>query len=141
MKLITIAISAAMLATAPAEASERRHEYEARMKNARDVHFTNNCGNPVRLAMRYRDMHGQWVTGGWWQFAGRDDAYLTRSSTGRRVATDHNVVYYYAETTRGQRSTWSGGYRNRLGGTMLNMKEKRLRERRKGTYALRISCD
>jgi uncharacterized membrane protein len=109
--------------------------------NAHGVHFTNNCPYPIKLAMRYRDMNGDWVTGGWWRFAGREQAYLSRSSTGRRLYTDNGVVYYYAETTRGPRFHWSGNQRKRLGTTVLKMRRKEPGRNKHGDYVLQIKCE
>ncbi|SFT56405.1 DUF1036 domain-containing protein [Sedimentitalea nanhaiensis] len=140
MKTTSIALAAILLAAAPTvDASERRSEWNNPKSQA--VHFTNNCRRPVKLAMRYKDTQDRWVTGGWWYFAGNERSHLKRSSTGRRVATYNRVVYYYAETTGGKRSRWSGDNQKRLGNTVLNMKRKELRQSRDGTFTLSIKCD
>jgi uncharacterized membrane protein len=133
-----VAISLAVTA-APADASERRSEWEAR--NLKSVHFKNNCARPVKLVMQYRDDNENWVTGGWWRFDGREGAYLRRSSTNRRVLTNNSIVYYYAETTGGRRTKWSGNASRRFGNTSLPMRRKEMRRNRDGTYVLSIKCD
>lgn len=133
-----VAISLAVT-TVPADASERRSEWEAR--NLKSVHFKNNCPSPVKLAMRYRNENENWVTGGWWHFDGREGAHLRRSSTNSRVLTNNSVVYYYAQTTGGRRAKWSGDATRRFGNTTLPMKRKKMPQNRKGTYMLSINCD
>jgi uncharacterized membrane protein len=133
-----VAISLAVTA-APADASERRSDWEAR--NLKSLHFKNNCPSPVKLAVRYRDENENWVTGGWWRFDGREGAHLRRSSTNSRVLTNNSIVYYYAETTGGKRATWSGNTAKRFGNTTLPMKRKEMRQNSDGTYLLSINCD
>jgi uncharacterized membrane protein len=143
MKIMSTILAATLcMATFTASASDRIDLSKVRINpKPHPVHFTNNCRYPIKLAMRYRDVNGNWITGGWWRFAGKERAYLKRSSTGRRVYTYNGVVYYYAETTRGRKVQWSGNEKKRLGSTVLKMRRKEPEKNKKGVYVLKIKCD
>ncbi len=79
--------------------------------------FKNNCRYPVRLAIHYRKINGEWTTEGWWNIAPFKETYL--ASKGTRLTTNNSIWYYYAETTDGSRRYWKGDYSIKFSRTFL----------------------
>lgn len=67
---------------------------------------SNNCRHPVRIAIHYRQLNGDWQSGAWWNLDAGESSYL--ASGGARVLTDNSIFYYYAEAQDGS-FYWSGG--------------------------------
>jgi len=98
-------------------------------------HVKNHCRHPIQLAIRYRQLNGDWRTGAWWSFDGGESSYL--ASDGARVLTKNSVFYYYAETKDG-RLHWSGDDLDvRVSGRSLAMAEMRDNE---GDSEVSFSC-
>jgi hypothetical protein len=83
-------------------------------------YFTNQCSKTVSLAIRYKDMSGQWRTTGWWQFSPGQSSYL--DAGGSPVKSNSAVWYYYAQTTDGALE-WTGDLKTSLENRTLYMKE------------------
>jgi hypothetical protein len=82
--------------------------------------FHNECNRPVRLAIHYQDLSGQWLTDGWWQFGAGGSGYL--ETNGSRLKSNSAVWYYYAETTD-DNLEWAGDdFTAYLEGRTLRMK-------------------
>lgn len=99
-------------------------------------YFTNNCSRPVTLAIRYRDVAGQWRTEGWWKFAPGAGNYLS-SSTHQELRSNSAVWYYYAETTDGSDWSWTGSSPVSFDGRNLRMQEMNDKE---GDSEWSITC-
>jgi tetratricopeptide (TPR) repeat protein len=69
-------------------------------------HFTNSCGHPLRLAIRYTVGNDHWETKGWWEFKPGKASYLV--SEGKKILANNAVWYFYAETTDGSHLAWTG---------------------------------
>jgi len=86
-----------------------------------DLYFTNNCSKKVRLAIRYKDLSGNWRSTGWWTFDPKQSAYLLLG--GKRVKTNSATLYYYAESIDGA-YYWGGtDLTTKLDGRTLKMKK------------------
>lgn len=99
-------------------------------------YFTNNCSRPVTLAIRYRDVAGQWRTEGWWKFAPGAGNYLS-SSTHQELRSNSAVWYYYAEATDGSGWSWTGSLPVSFDGRNLRMQEMNDKE---GDSEWSITC-
>ena len=84
-------------------------------------HFTNSCHRPIRLAISYKGLDGDWHTDGWWNFGPNETAYLT--SSGSRLKSRNSIWYFYAETTDGSSWKWAGDDTLSLRGTRLKMRK------------------
>ncbi|MGB6296614.1 MAG: phospholipase A2 [Rivularia sp. (in: cyanobacteria)] len=105
-------------------------------KSGYNYHFTNNCSSPIRLAIRYKNTSGKWVTKGWWNFAARESAYL--QSNGIRLASKNSIYYYYAEPTDNSGGFWGGNHKVRFNGKTLKMRQK---QDKNGHNELSIRCN
>lgn len=63
------------------------------------IYFKNKTSEKVEVAVRYKNMDGEWETGGWYHIDPGDDAYL--------VETKNSIIYYYAEAIY-EDWVWSG---------------------------------
>lgn len=87
--------------------------------------FKNNCIFPVRLAVRFRDLLGQWVTRGWYNvLSGKHTTLAGKVSTDLLLSTNR-LWYYYAECTGGGTCVWSGQHVREFRGRSLAMMEQR----------------
>ncbi|MGI0480476.1 hypothetical protein ACN4EE_06765 [Geminocystis sp. CENA526] len=68
------------------------------------ISFVNGCSSaPIRIAVRFMNLSGQWETRSWYNFqAGRGQTHLEGTDTHNRL------FYYYAESTDGSKLTWGG---------------------------------
>lgn len=105
----------------------------------RQFYFKNNCSQPIRLALRYRNPADNWETNGWWSFEADEGSYL--ASNGERIRSNNSVFYYYAEVTAsGYDASWSGDESREFSGRTLPMKETELSPDSDGDYTLSLSC-
>jgi len=86
-----------------------------------NLHFTNNCSKKVKLAIRYKDLSGAWRTSGWWTFNPRQSSYLLLGD--KRVKTNSDTLYYYAESTDGTYYWGSSDLTTKLDGRTLKMRK------------------
>ena len=68
--------------------------------------FTNGCGHPLQLAIRFLGTDGQWHTEGWWTFPAWRTSSLT--SCNFTMLSNHSEWYFFAESTDGSHLEWSG---------------------------------
>ena len=104
--------------------------------NGENYYFTNHCSSPVRLAIRYKNIDGEWVSDGWWHFDPGESAYL--SANGDRLTSNNTIWYYYAEPTDNFRGYWGGNNQINFDGQKLKMREVRDSN---GRYDWAIKCD
>lgn len=64
--------------------------------------FKNRCKHPLKLAVHYQNLQGQWVTRSWYDYR------RGQSGTPNGVQTNNRYFYYYAEATDGSGITWGG---------------------------------
>lgn len=83
-------------------------------------YVTNDCRLPIKLAVKYRRLDGEWSTVGWWSFAGNSSRYLAFNG-GEWVRTDASTVYYYAETSDGSLFWGDNSHRELFEGKTLPM--------------------
>jgi uncharacterized membrane protein len=69
----------------------------------------NDCRHPVRVAVRYLELNGTWMVGGWWSLTPGAEVVLTYARQ-PRPETRHNIWYYYAETTNNTNIQWRGDH-------------------------------
>jgi hypothetical protein len=105
-----------------------------------DFYFRNNCAKPVRLVLRYKQLSGEWRTQGWYNFDGNEASYLN-AEPGVRLRSNNSVFYYYAESTDGRTSVWSGDESREFNGESWPMKRKDLTLDSDGDWSLGIRCD
>lgn len=97
----------------------------------------NRCNRPIRVAVRYQRSDGKWMAKGWWTFSPGEFANL--ESSGQRLRTFHDQVYYFAETTDGRsRVVWSGDHVETVGGRVVPMRSYRDST---GTRELSLTCE
>lgn len=84
--------------------------------------FANNCDDSVRLAVRYRNLDGDWVSRGWWEAEPGEKFYL--SHRGRKLSSDNAIWFYYAECLN-KSCQWEGDHPARLRNRQLMMRSKR----------------
>jgi hypothetical protein len=105
----------------------------------RQLYVKNNCSQPIRLALRYRNPADNWETIGWWSFEADEGSYL--ASNGERIRSNNSVFYYYAEvTTSGADYSWSGDESREFSGRTLPMRKTELSPDSDGNYTLSLSC-
>ena len=77
---------------------------------AREFVFSNECNRPVRLAVNYLNVDGNWDTVGWWNVAA-DTKNTHLEHEGAPLASNSSTWYYYAETTDNLSAgiAWMGG--------------------------------
>jgi hypothetical protein len=102
-------------------------------------YFRNNCHKPVRLVLRYKQLSGQWITQGWYSFDGNEASYLN-SEPGVKLRSNNSIFYYYAESTDGSGSVWSGDENREFGGQSLPMKKKEVSLDSDSDWNLGIRC-
>ena len=68
---------------------------------AREVNLVNNSGYKVSFCLSYKSTDGSWLTHGWWSVEPRSSRTLT-------IATNNNIIYYYARDHAGSGYQWSG---------------------------------
>lgn len=61
------------------------------------IFYLNKCNQTIWTAIRYKDLSGEWVTGGWWKLAPGEKAY---------VANTRNRIYYIHATSNDGKITW-----------------------------------
>ncbi len=95
----------------------------------------NNCRHPVRIAIHYRQVNGQWHSEYWWTFDPGQSSYL--ASDGTRLLTNNSIFYYYAEAQDGS-FYWNGGQQEfSVGGRNLAMVKAQDSE---GDLEFTLSC-
>lgn len=102
------------------------------------LYFKNNCSEPLELLVRYKQLDGDWKTGGWWTFGPGKGAFLASSGTTRIRVTD-DTVYYYARIPNTTYS-WSGNEDKQFNGNTYPMKKKHLSVDSSGNRALSLNC-
>lgn len=81
------------------------------------IQFTNNCDQPLKLAINYKTTSGEWVTDGWWKFEPNEGAYLSNQRT------NNAILYYYVKPEDGSRLNFKGEYAKSFEGNTLYMRE------------------
>jgi uncharacterized membrane protein len=99
--------------------------------------FSNKCSNPVKLAIRYVDVDGQWKTEGYWNYEAGRSATLTDPDN-NVLRTKSSVWYYFAESTDGSGLVWRGDNEYAYAGRKLPMKRM---EDRQGDSEWSVVCD
>jgi uncharacterized membrane protein len=82
-------------------------------------HVANDCRHPIRIAIHYKKVGGEWFTEGWWEVAAKSSRYLSYSD-GTFPRTDDSVVYYFAET-QDRTLYWGGAHKVLFDGRPLSM--------------------
>jgi len=83
---------------------------------------TNECNQPVRVAIHYKDVTDNWRTEGWWTFNAGEPGYLTDPSNVRLI-TRKVTWYYYAEGVNDKSLVWKGNNIFKLNGADIPMVE------------------
>lgn len=104
---------AAVLAASSSEAGTTdRAIYGFKLENA--------CNRPIRVALRYADADGRWITSGWWDItANRTTTLLDHHS--QPLRTRSSTWYYYAESADDAGLVWSGEHKFDFDGRSLAM--------------------
>ena len=87
---------------------------------ASEFNFENKCDHPVRVAIHFMDLNGQWQQEGWWTVNPNVSTYLAAQNN-TRLKSNNNIWYYYVETTDGSKIGWFGNQNVSFQGQMLKM--------------------
>ena len=63
------------------------------------IYFHNKCHKPIRVAINYRNLEGEWVINGFFAFKPKERAW---------VAKTKNVIYYYYAESQDKVFRWGG---------------------------------
>ncbi len=96
----------------------------------------NNCLRPVRVAIKYHNLGGDWRAMGWWNVKGGASQYLAFTD-GTYARTNSSAFYYFVETQDGSLHWDEGDHKVIVGGRTLMM--SRL-EDEEGDTELYLSC-
>ncbi len=92
----------------------------------------NKCPKDIVIAVHYKDSRGNWTTSPFINIRARQ----TRRAV---VSSPNRVFYYYAESTSGRPSRWTGDKNFKVDGKVYPMKERTL-ERENNQYTLSLTC-
>ena len=106
-----------------------------------EFYFRNKCDYPVKLAIRYKNWNGKWVTDGWWFFDPNQSSYPV--SGGNRIGLASSTFYYYARTSKDAKVSlvWRGEHHHSFEAKDLQMRITNLSKDSDGDYVLTITCD
>jgi hypothetical protein len=94
----------------------------------------NQCHKDIIIAVRYVDSRGNWATSPF-------TSIRAKARKNAVVSSNNSIFYYYAESTSGSPSRWSGDQKRRVEGKLYPMKEKSLDLDREGNrYYLKLTC-
>ena len=95
----------------------------------------NRCQKDIIIAVHYQDGRGKWTT---------TPFTSIRAGTQKNavVSSDNTIFYYYAETTTGSPTRWSGKKNFTVEGKTYPMKEKKLDlDRERNRFYLELTCN
>ena len=96
---------------------------------------SNRCPKDVIIAVHYKDSRGNWTTTPF-------TSIRARGQKERVASSDNSVFYYYAESTTGSSTRWSGDRETKVEGKTYPMKEKKLKlDRERNRYLLELTCN
>lgn len=90
----------------------------------RPIVVANNCRNPVKVAVRYRDKHKNWTTASWYSIKPRGRTRLADRAN-KVLGATNPVVYYYAYefNAKGHPRKWAGKTPIKVGGKTYNFRK------------------
>ena len=98
----------------------------------------NDCSEPVRFAVRYKNVSGFWRTKCFWRLAPGEAGHLAHSDLGGNfLQTKNDVIYFWA---RGPNWTWWGPHEHKCGGEWLNMIQANTIIDSDGDVSMRLIC-
>src|SRR5262245_42107145 len=95
---------------------------------------SNRCNKDIVIAVYYKDSRGNWTTTSF--------TSIRAGGQKERVASsDNSIFYYYAESTTGSPTRWSGDRDTKIEGKTYPMKEKKLNlDRERNRFLLELTC-
>ena len=87
-----------------------------------EFNFENRCRHSVTLAIRYKELDGDWLVDGWWNVGSGESVYL-ENEDGKRLTSGKPKWYYYARTVNDINLEWKGEYQFTFTGERLPMIE------------------
>lgn len=95
---------------------------------------SNRCNKDIVIAVHYKDSRGNWTTTSF--------TSIRAGGQKERVASsDNSIFYYYAESTTGSPTRWSGDRDTKVEGKTYPMKEKKLNlDRDRNRFLLELTC-
>lgn len=130
-------------ANSPAQPDVALAPASSPIKTVPELYFFNQCKYPIRLALVYLDMAGQWQTSGWWEFDGKAHAYL-KTADGR-IRSNNSIAYLYAEVPN-TTYKWVGSEGNtedmtqQLGDAEYRFRKMSLKKDGDGDFVLSTVC-
>lgn len=94
---------------------------ELSAENGYRIHFTNECGEKLELAISYKDISKGWLSVGWWEFAPHKGAYLQAGD--KFLRTNSAVLYYYVKPSASSSLQFDGSYPKKVDGVTYYMKK------------------
>lgn len=121
----TVVVAGFLLAVALAEAS---------MTVTPGLTVRNRCDKNIIVAVYYKDSSGDWTTTSFTSIRAAGEQERVASS-------DNSIFYYYAESTTGSPSRWSGDRQTNVRGKTYPMKRTKLTlDQDRNRYVLELSC-
>ncbi len=106
----------------------------------RELWFRNDCRHPIRFVVYHQHADGNWVTHGWYEFAG-NEAPLRPTQNGRPlVHIEGRPLYMYVESTDGSRIFWEGQQLATLNGQEYALLQATLSVRQ-GQLSFGVNCE
>ena len=96
---------------------------------------TNQCHKDIVIAVHYKDSRGNWNTTPFTNIR-------ARTLKNAVVSSDNTIFYYYAESTTGKPTRWSGESNFKVEGKSYPMKKLKLDlDEKRNRYHLELTCN
>ena len=96
---------------------------------------SNQCHKDIVIAVHYKNSRGNWNTTPFTNIRARTQKNAVASS-------DNSIFYYYAESTTGKPTRWSGESNFKVEGKTYPMKKMRLDlDEKRNRYHLELTCN
>jgi len=95
----------------------------------------NRCHKDIIIAVHYKDSRGRWNTTPFTNIRARTQKEAV-------VSSDNSIFYYYAESTTGSPTRWSGDKNFTVEGKTYPMKERKIDlDRERNRFYLELTCN
>lgn len=103
----------------------------------RKVYVRNECGESIKVAIRYRYNDDDWTTNYWFEVKPNGGSYLYYNN-GSKLTSNNSIVYFYAKSNN---YYWSGDKSRKVGTEYYKMREYTMTVDSDGDFVLRLNCN